>query len=68
MTRPILELKDGTVEDLSVPVLEDDMYYELKEFIDGIESGWRESPVNTHQKSLDVLRLIDEAGSIIKSK
>ncbi len=68
MSRPSLELGDGTTEDLSVPVMEDDMYYELKEFIDTIEAGSGESPVNTHRKSLDVLCLVDEAGKIIQSK
>jgi scyllo-inositol 2-dehydrogenase (NADP+) len=65
---PVLELRDGTTTDLSVPTLEDDMYYELKEFIDVIESGTGESGINTHQRSLDVLRLVDRAGEIIQSK
>jgi hypothetical protein len=64
----VLELRDGTTTDLSVPTLEDDMYYELKEFIDVIESGTGESGINTHQRSLDVLRLVDRAGEIIQSK
>lgn len=68
MKNPVLELRDGTTTDLSVPTLEDDMYYELKEFIDVIESGTGESGINTHQRSLDVLRLVDRAGEIIQSK
>lgn len=68
MSRPSLELRDGTTEDLSVPVMEDDMYYELKEFIDTIEDRREESAVNTHRMSLDVLNLIDKAGKIIQSK
>ena len=59
MERPVLELRDGSVTDLSVPTLEDNLYYELKEFLDVIESGAGESAVNTHQRSLDVLRLVD---------
>jgi predicted dehydrogenase len=65
---PVLEMRDGTTTDLSVPTIADDMYYELKEFIDVIESGAAESAVNTHQRSLDVLELVDKAGKIIQSK
>ena len=61
MERPVLELRDGSVTDLSVPTLEDNLYYELKEFLDVIESGAGESAVNTHQRSLDVLELVDKA-------
>ena len=65
---PVLVMRDGTTTDLSVPTIADDMYYELKEFIDVIESGAAESAVNTHQRSLDVLELVDKAGKIIQSK
>ncbi|HRW94451.1 MAG TPA: Gfo/Idh/MocA family oxidoreductase [Bacteroidales bacterium] len=65
---PVLVMRDGTTTDLSVPTIADDMYYELKEFIDVIESGAAESAVNTHQRSLDVLQLVDRAGKIIQSK
>ncbi|MFA5302824.1 MAG: Gfo/Idh/MocA family oxidoreductase [Bacteroidales bacterium] len=65
---PVLEMRDGTTTDLSVPTIADDMYYELKEFLDVIKSGAKESAVNTHQRSLDVLELVDRAGKIIQSK
>ncbi|MDD4920224.1 MAG: Gfo/Idh/MocA family oxidoreductase [Bacteroidales bacterium] len=68
MKNPVLELRDGTTTDLTVPTIVDDMYYEVKEFIDVIESGAKESAVNTHQRSLDVLELVDRAGNIIQSK
>lgn len=47
-------------EDLSAPKLHDKYYYELKEFIDLIESGQIESTINSHNNSLIVLEIIDE--------
>ncbi|HBG16142.1 MAG TPA: oxidoreductase [Firmicutes bacterium] len=57
--------KDGDVEDLSVPQLEDSMYYEASEFIDLIKAGKIESPIITHQASMDVMSIMDEARSQI---
>ena len=57
--------KDGDVEDLSVPQLEDSMYYEVSEFIDLIKAGKIESPIITHQASMDVMSIMDEARSQI---
>ena len=45
-------------EDLSTPT-PDFMYPEVKEFFDLIESGRIESATNTHQRSLDVVRIMD---------
>jgi len=43
---------------------QDDYYYEFKEFLDVIERGDIESPINSHRVSLDNRRLMD----IIKSQ
>ncbi|HPW77809.1 MAG: 1,5-anhydro-D-fructose reductase [Bacteroidetes bacterium ADurb.Bin037] len=61
MEDPVLVMRDGTATELSVPTIADEMYYQVKEFIDVIESGAKESAVNTHQRSLDVLELVDRA-------
>ncbi len=64
MKDPVLVMRDGTTTDLSVPTIADDMFYEVKEFLDVIASGAKESAVNTHQRSLDVLELVDRAGKL----
>lgn len=58
MTEPYIIYRDGSIEDISLPTIEENMYYELKEFIDIIESGKMESEENTHDRSLAVLKLI----------
>ncbi len=52
--------RNGTPEDLTIPPIEGDMYFELKEFIDLLERGERESRINSHQNSLLVMELMDE--------
>jgi len=47
-------------EDISVDGENDEYYYEVKEFIDLVLSGKRESNVNSHQNSLITLEIIDE--------
>ncbi len=59
MTEPYIIYRDGSIEEISVPIIEDNMYYELKEFIDIVESGKMESEENTHNRSLTVLKLIE---------
>lgn len=46
--------------DLTVPAGKDEYYYEVAEFLDLIESGRRESRINSHQNSLITLEIIDE--------
>lgn len=59
MIHPQLVLRDGYTEDLSAPTIGNDMYYELHEFLNVIESGARQSAVNSWQRTLDVLSLMD---------
>ncbi len=61
MVDPYLIYKDGRVEDISTPTIEDNMFYEVQEFINLIESGKIESSINTFERSLEVLRITDYA-------
>ncbi|MDR1879541.1 MAG: Gfo/Idh/MocA family oxidoreductase [Tannerellaceae bacterium] len=47
-------------EDIGVATEKDEYYYEVAEFIDVVLSGRRESSVNTHERSLMVMEIIDE--------
>lgn len=61
--RPVAASGKGTVldsVDLTVPTNKDEYYYEVAEFVDLIESGQRESRINSHQNSLITLEIIDE--------
>ncbi|MDO7907618.1 Gfo/Idh/MocA family oxidoreductase [Paenibacillus sp. JX-17] len=53
--------RDGTVEVLTQPQTHEPMYYEVKEFMDLLESGKRESTVNSHATSLAVAQVMEEA-------
>ncbi len=46
--------------DLSVEATQGEYYYEIKEFIDLIETNQIESSINSHQNSLHTLEIIDE--------
>ncbi|MEQ8154235.1 MAG: Gfo/Idh/MocA family oxidoreductase [Clostridiaceae bacterium] len=52
--------KTGEIEELSVPLIEDNMYYEATEFINLIKSGKVESSVNTLNRSLEAIKVTDE--------
>ncbi|MGN0989526.1 MAG: Gfo/Idh/MocA family protein [Eubacteriales bacterium] len=52
--------RDGTAEAFPFYAREDSMCYEVEEFIKCVESGKRESSVNTHELSLRVMRVMDE--------
>jgi predicted dehydrogenase len=47
-------------EDLSAVTANDEYYYEVAEFIDLIQSGRRESAINSHANSLATLEITDE--------
>lgn len=47
-------------EDLSRPAEKDEYYYEVAEFIGLIQSGRRESTINSHENSLVSIGIIDE--------
>ncbi len=56
-----IRYRDGTVQDITVPQVEANMRYELEAFIHLIREGHRESGINTHQVSLEVFAIMDEA-------
>lgn len=47
-------------QDISAVADRDEYYYEVAEFIDLIQSGKRESAINSHENSLITLEIIDE--------
>lgn len=53
--------RDGTVEDLRQPQMQESMFYEAREFIELAQSGRRESGVNTLANSLIVAEIMEEA-------
>lgn len=56
-----IRYNNGLVEDISVPQKENEMYYEVKEFIDLIRSGKIESSVNSFENSLLTAMIMEEA-------
>ncbi|HIS34176.1 MAG TPA: Gfo/Idh/MocA family oxidoreductase [Candidatus Avirikenella pullistercoris] len=52
--------KTGEVRDITQPHIGEEYYYEIKEFIDLIESGKQESSVNSWKNSLIVMEIMDE--------
>jgi predicted dehydrogenase len=54
-------MKTGAVKaDISAPLDRNEYYYELREFIDLLEQGGRESSVNSHANTIATLEVIDE--------
>lgn len=52
--------RSSSQEDLSRPAEKDEYYYEVAEFIGLIQSGRRESTINSHENSLVSIGIIDE--------
>lgn len=55
--------RDGREEEIGVPVLENDMVYEAREFISLINEGKTESSVNTLAVSRKVLEIMEKTGN-----
>ncbi len=53
--------RDGTKEIFDCELMDDDMYYEAREFIDCILAGKKESEMNDHETSLTVMEVMDNA-------
>jgi predicted dehydrogenase len=53
--------KDGTIENLTRSQVFQPMFYEAQEFIDLIQSGVRDSAVNSHEVSLAVTEIMEKA-------
>lgn len=56
-----IHYRDGRIENITVPQSDKSMFYEAKEFIELILAGQKESSVNSHENSLAVLEIMDEA-------
>ncbi|WP_182103309.1 Gfo/Idh/MocA family protein [Niallia taxi] len=54
-------IANGTTEDISESEQLEPMYYEIKEFIETIQSNTLESPRNTWAKTLLTMEILDEA-------
>lgn len=52
--------RNGDVQDVSHHDRGNDYYYEIAEFIDLVQSGRRESAINSHENSLITIEVIDE--------
>jgi len=59
--RVTVHYRNGDVEDISQPQIKEAMYYEVAEFIDLIKKGKVQSDINSHDLSLSVMRILDEA-------
>lgn len=53
--------RDGRRENIPFAAAENDMYYEVREFLDCLREGKKESDKNTHELSLSVMEIMDEA-------
>ena len=58
--RILLKHRNGMSQDISIVGRKNEYYYEVKEFIDLVQSGSRESSVNSHMNSFIALEVIDE--------
>ncbi|UFT99921.1 Gfo/Idh/MocA family oxidoreductase [Radiobacillus kanasensis] len=56
-----IRYKDGTTEDITREQVDNTMYYEAKAFIETIQSGKKESDVNSLEQSLITAQLLEEA-------
>ena len=52
--------RDGSSEDVPISQRQDSMCYETDEFISCVKAGKRESEINTHAMSRNVMTLLDE--------
>jgi predicted dehydrogenase len=55
-----LKQRGGTAENILPATTHNEYYYEIAEFIDLIQSGRKESAVNSHENSLITIEIIDE--------
>jgi scyllo-inositol 2-dehydrogenase (NADP+) len=56
-----IRYRDGKVEELTEPQVDNAMYYEVQEFIALIQSGAKQSSLNSHANSLKTMEIMDEA-------
>lgn len=60
MQRIQIFYRTGEVEEIKVPYEEEDMKYEIEEFIQTIHQNEKESQLNTLERSRQVIRVLDE--------
>lgn len=60
-TKVEIRYRDGSTEEITQPQAKHPMAYEIKEFMELIRNGKRESPVNSHANSLAVAEIMEEA-------
>lgn len=58
--------KDGSIEDLSVPTKENNIYYEIQEFIHVISTGEKESFLNSLHNTRIIMEVMDDIRSDIR--
>jgi len=56
-----IHYRNGDIVDISQPQMQEEMYYEICEFINLIKKGKVESDINSHNLSLSVMKVLDEA-------
>jgi scyllo-inositol 2-dehydrogenase (NADP+) len=56
-----IHYKDGSIEDITQPQESNEMYYEVKEFIELIQNGNFESSINSYTHSLETAEIMEEA-------
>lgn len=56
-----IHYRDGTIENITQTQTNESMYYEVKEFIELLETGKRDSVVNSLETSLIVAQIAEEA-------
>lgn len=56
-----IHYRNGDIEDISQPQIQEEMYYEANEFMNLIKKGKVQSDVNSHDLSLSVMKVLDEA-------
>lgn len=56
-----IRYRDGNTENISLPVDQPSMFYEIEAFVQLAEQGHKESPVNSYANSLGTLEIMDAA-------
>ncbi|AWB65278.1 hypothetical protein C2869_01925 [Saccharobesus litoralis] len=57
----VVKYKNGQQQDITQPQNSNVLFYEVQHFVELLEKGVKESPVNHWQLSLDVMQVLDEA-------
>lgn len=52
---------DGKIEDISKDTLKHPMYYEVEHFIELIQKNKLESPINSYERSLETINILEQA-------